>query len=205
MSEEAGFEGPPPPTPDMPAEVAPDSPEAPAHPTADQLLGLGTKCLEASQRDDLEAVAAAHAEKTGKDNPNSHRTGFFTGEGELPMSADSVYRSVDVRGIEDLAESGVVRGAYTATDGERAQTSGHTTYWNPGNPDKKHPFKKEGAFIIEAPKEAADAGWVTADKVTAIHTKNEAGEIVDLLGMAREAAAREAVPAAETAAASGVE
>jgi|GEM_PF-1974447 len=174
------------------------SAEAPAQPNDAELLALGTKCLEAAQRDDLEAVAADHALMTGKDNPNAHSPGLFVGEGEVPMSADSVYRSVDVRAIHDLAESGVVRGAYTATGGERAQTSGHTTFWNDGNPDKKASFKGKGPYIIEAPKAAAEAGWVTADKVTAIHTKNPAGEVVDMLGMARQAAAEQAKPAAET-------
>ena len=97
-----------------------------------ELRELGHLCAVAMERDDLDAVAAEHEATTGLQNPNKHSEGLFVGEGDVPMSDSSVYRAVDARGVRDLAEAGVVRGAYTATEGSRANTSGHSTFWNNG-------------------------------------------------------------------------
>src|SRR4051812_22720062 len=84
----------------------------------EQLYALGDLCLQAAVELDLESVTAAHIAMTGRDNPNEIAREFFVpGQAGPVMSADHAYRSVDVRAIEDLAESGIVRGAFTATNG----------------------------------------------------------------------------------------
>ena len=86
-------------------------------------------------------------------------------------SSDSVYRQMDANGVNDLAESGIVRGAYTA--GKRSKTSGHTTYWNNGESGQASTIGQ--GFTIEAPRADAEAGWVTADKITGVYTRDRDG------------------------------
>ena len=144
----------------------------------EELQQLGHLCRIAMERDDLDQVALEHVEMTGVENPNQHGKGFFVGEGDVPMTSDNVYRQVHQAAIEDLAETGVVRGLYTATNGERAQTSSHATYWNNGKDG--HKMTLGGRFIIEAPKSAAEQGWVKASDVKGIYSRDEEGELHDI-------------------------
>lgn len=139
--------------------------------------------LRAARDKNLVACAEEQTVRTGVENPNSHSKGLFIGDPEdgVPMHENSAYRTVDVRAIVDLIDSGVVRGAYTATGGERSQTESHTTHWSDGEEGRHHRFKSDGAFTIEAPKEVLDAGWVTVDKVTGIYTRGQDGRLVNLL------------------------
>ena len=139
--------------------------------------------LQATRGKDLVVRAEEQAARTGVENPNSHSKGLFIGDPEdgVPMHENSAYRTVDIRAIVDLIDTGVVRGAYTATGGERSQTESHTAHWSDGEEGRHHRFKSDGAFTIEAPKEALDAGWVTADKVTGIYTRGKDGRLVNLL------------------------
>jgi len=139
--------------------------------------------LQATRDKDLAACAEEQTAHTGVENPNSHSKGLFIGDPAdgVPMHENSAYRTVDVRAIVDLIDSGVVRGAYTATGGERSQTESHTTHWSDGEEGRRHRFKSDGAFTIEAPKKALDAGWVTADKVTGIYTRDQDRRLVNLL------------------------
>lgn len=125
-------------------------------------------------------MAEGHVVVTGKQNPNAAGNGLFIGPGEVPMSGDSDYRNVDGRGIADLIDSGIVRGAFTATDGQRSSTEGHTVYWYKGEEGRKMNFSSPGHFIIEAPKTAVNAGWVKASDVRAIHVKDSDGRLLDL-------------------------
>lgn len=146
--------------------------------TSDELRHLGHLCRLAAERDDLDQVAQAHVEMTGVGNPNQHGKGFFVGEGDVPMSSDNVYRQVHAAAIEDLAEAGVVRGQYTATNGERAQTSSHATYWHNGEDGRK--VSLGGRYIVEASKSAAEQGWVKASDVKGIYTRDADGELRDI-------------------------
>lgn len=147
--------------------------------TKEELARLGHLARLAIERDDLDAVVDAHIELTGKQNPNQHGKGFFVGEGDVPMSADNVYRQVHASAIEDLAETGVVRGQYTATNGEHAQTSSHATYWHDGKEGTN--VSLGGRFVIEASKEAAETGWVKASDVRGIYARSvDDGQLHDI-------------------------
>lgn len=139
--------------------------------------------LRAARKKGGAICAQEQAAKTGVENPNRHSKGLFIGDPAdgVPMHENSAYRAVDIRAIVDLIDSGVVRGAYTATGGERSQTESHATHWSDGEEGRHHRFKSDGAFTIEAPKEALDAGWVTADQVTGIYTRGHDGRLVNLL------------------------
>lgn len=144
------------------------------------LQEVATAFREAAVRSDLDEVIDAHVSATGKLNPNAAGEGFFVGLGELPMSGESDYRNVDERAIADLIDTGVVRGAFTATEGKRSNTEGHTVYWFRGEEGRKMCFTSPGHFIIEAPKAVVEAGWVKASDVRAIHAKDADGHLVDL-------------------------
>lgn len=143
-----------------------------------ELAHLGALVVEASLRDSLQSVAAEHAEMTGVENPNIHGKGLFIGKGEVPMSDESVYRSVQEPAVEDLAASGVVRGARTAGAGQ-INTSGHATYWNNGEAGKSTPLGQ--GVIIEAPRSDAESGWVTADKVQGVYARDIDGHVKNIL------------------------
>src|SRR5690349_15018371 len=118
-----------------------------------ELAHLGALVTEAALRDDLDAVVQDHVEFTGRQNPNSYSPNTLrVGEQVVPESSDNVYRAVDINGAEDLADSGIVRGAHTA--GKPAKTSGHTTYWNAGETGKGSTLGQ--GLVVEAPKSAAE-------------------------------------------------
>ncbi len=170
----------------MSSEILPSQPSAPERaehlrPLAvEDLQQLGHLCRIAMERDDLDQVALEHEQMTGKSNPNKLADGLFIGQGDVPMSADNVYRSADVRAIQDLAEAGAVRGAYTATEGTRANTSGHSTYWNKGKDGRNMKMNTDAHFIIEASRDAAEKGWVKASDVKGIYAKDSTGELHDI-------------------------
>lgn len=141
--------------------------------------------LQATRAKDSTIFVDELIANTGVKNPNRHSQGFFIDADDpidgVPMHEQNAYRAVDVRAIVDLIDSGVVRGAYTATGGERAQTKSHATYWSDGEEGRHHRFKSDAAFTIEAPKEALDAGWVTADQVIGVYTRGKDGRLVNLL------------------------
>lgn len=143
-----------------------------------QLAHLAARVVEAAMRGDLVEVAKAHIERTGVDNPNSYgKNDFRIGEPVVQERGDAVYRSVNERAIEDLGDSGIVRGAMSA--GKKANTSGHTTYWHRGEDDKGRTLGQ--GFVIEAPLEAAQNGWVTADEVTGIYARDNDGSVKNIL------------------------
>lgn len=143
-----------------------------------EIAHLGALVMDAAMRPDLGTVAADHVERTGVSSPNSYAPNQLRiGEQVVPESSENVYRQVTQAGVEDLADSGVVRGAYSA--GKRAKTSSHTTYWNTGE-DGKGSTLGQG-FVIEAPKEAAENGWVTADQVTGVYAKDSDGQVKNII------------------------
>lgn len=77
----------------------------------------------------------------------------------------------------DLATSGVVRGARTA--GQQGKTTGHTTYWNAGETGKGSTLGQ--GFVIEAPMQSVQQGWVTADKVRGVYARDTDGQVKNLM------------------------
>jgi len=143
-----------------------------------RLAHLAALVVEASMRSDLAEVAKAHVASTGVENPNTYAPNRFRiGEQVVPENSDSVYRQIQEPGIDDLAESGVVRGAKTA--GKPAKTEGHTVYWNNGETGKGSTLGQ--GFVIEAPLKAAERGWVRADEVTGIYTRDSDGRVKNIL------------------------
>lgn len=143
-----------------------------------ELAHLGALVMEAAMRTDLDTVVAVHTEETGTGQPNSYAPNRLRiGEQEVAESGDNVYRMVDKAGADDLARSGVVRGARSA--GVASKTSGHTTYWTVGE-DGKGSTLGQG-FVIEAPLEAAAEGWVTADKVRGVYARDSDGVVKNII------------------------
>lgn len=144
-----------------------------------RLAHLAALVVETSMRGgDLVAVAQAHVSRTGVEYPNSYAPNKLRiGAQVVPERSDSVYRQVTERAVDDLAQSGVVRGAKTAL-GE-GKTSGDTVYWNRGE-DGKGSTLGQG-FVIEAPVDAAANGWVTADQVRGIYARDDDGIVKNVL------------------------
>lgn len=144
-----------------------------------EIAHLGALVTEAALRDDLEEVVASeHVERPGVQNPNDFAPNRLRiGEQLIPESSENIYRMVTEDGVEDLAETGIVRGAFTA--GKRAKTTGHTAYWNKGE-DGKGSTLGQG-FVIEAPQVAAEQGWITADKVTGVYTRDSDGHVKNII------------------------
>ena len=143
-----------------------------------EIAHLGALVTEAAMRQDLGVAAQLHAETTGVVSPNSFAPNILrVGEQVVPESDGNVYRQVDANGVEDLAESGVVRGAYTA--GKRAKTSGHTTYWNAGETGKGSTLGQ--GFVVEAGASDAAAGWVRADQVKGVYAKDSDGLVKNII------------------------
>lgn len=170
----------------MSAETLPSQPSVPERAehlrplSTEALVQLGHVCRLAMERDDLDEVARQHEEITGTTNPNKLANGLFIGEGQVPMSNDNVYRSVDRRAIDDFVVRGLVAGAKTATNGERGNTSGHATFWNKGIEGKNMKLNTDAHFIIEASRDAAEKGWVKATDVRGIYAKDSSGELQDI-------------------------
>lgn len=143
-----------------------------------ELAHLGALIMEASRRSDLIVVEADHVEQTGVKNPNSYAPNQLRiGEQAVPESDHNVYRQVTESGVQDLAESGIVRGAYTA--GKKAKTSSHTTYWNRGETGKGSTLGQ--GFVLEAPLSVAEKGWVTANQVKGVYARDSDGQVKNLI------------------------
>lgn len=145
-----------------------------------ELAYLGALVTEAAMRSDLAGVAQAHAELTGTPNPNDipKGRGMHIGSAEVPMSSEHAYRQVHTEAIGDLALSGVVRNPVTA--GVKEQTRwGHRVFWNNGEAGKNTALG--GRMVIEADKQAAHSGWVTADKVRGIYARDVDGQVKNIL------------------------
>ncbi len=114
-----------------------------------------------------------------ENNPNS--IGELIGIGrDLLTSPDSVYRSVgDRAAIDDLEKSGIVRNRQSAGLVEKSRW-GNRVFWSKGAEGKYHAVR-QGAYVIEAPLSVAQEGIVKRDDVKAIYTKNENGEVINLL------------------------
>jgi hypothetical protein len=143
-----------------------------------ELAHLGALVMEVAMGDDLQTVAAEHVVETGVENPNSFAPNMLrVGEQVVPESSDKVYRMLTEAGVADLANSGIVRSAKTA--GQRSKTSGHTAYWNQGETGKSSSLGQ--GMVVEAPIEAAAEGWVTADKVTGVYSRDSDGQVKNIL------------------------
>ncbi len=143
-----------------------------------EMAHLGGLTVQAGFREDLGAVSDQHVVSTGVENPNSIGSGFFVAGGEISMSDESVYRQVGMDAVEDLAMSGIVRNRHTA-QGEQSHRWGDKVFWHAGDSDKM--MHTGGRAVIEADKAAAEAGWITADKVTGIYVKDSDGVIKNIL------------------------
>jgi hypothetical protein len=111
-------------------------------------------------------------------NPNSIGELISVGR-DIPTSPDKVYRQVNgAEAIEDLQESGVVRNKQSAGVVEKNRW-GAAVYWSRGEEGRYHGVP-EGSYVIEAPLSVASEREVASADVTAIYTKNERGEVVNI-------------------------
>jgi hypothetical protein len=115
-----------------------------------------------------------------KENPNRifEMIGSFTAEsGGVVTSPEKVYRALrDYAAIEDLENSGVVRGRRAAGMAHNPKY-GDTVYWTKG---KEGSYIPVNYYVIEAPLSVAEKGIVTKRDVTAIYV-NQDGKISDIL------------------------
>jgi hypothetical protein len=121
--------------------------------------------------------------KIEKPNPNSIGELLSIGK-DLPTSPDKVYRSVGTKeAINDIEISGIVRNKQSAGLVEKSRW-GERVFWSKGDEGKYHSVSQNG-FVIEAPLSVAQERIVTKEDITAIYTKNENGEVVDILQQKR--------------------
>jgi len=114
-----------------------------------------------------------------KPNPNSIGEVLSIGR-DLPTSPDKVYRSVGTKeAIDDIETSGIVRNKQSAGLIEKSRW-GERVFWSKGSEGKYHSISRNG-YVIEAPLKVAEEGIVKKEDITAIYTKNENGEVVDIL------------------------
>lgn len=121
---------------------------------------------------------ASEENKAEKYNPNSIGELVSIGK-DLPTQSDKVYRSVtSIEAIYDIENSGVVRNKQSA--GLGISRWGDRVFWSKGAEGKYHNVQKDG-YVIEAPLSVAQERIVTKEDVTAIYTKNERDEVINLL------------------------
>ena len=153
------------------------SPEAARAPMSEaELMALGELCMPENIEADLGQVASSHAQLLAQ--PNSATAPSMFAEGDIATSEGFAYRQVGREAIEDLAASGVVRNGATA-QGEEHRRWGHRVFWHAGQEGRA--VNTGGRFIIEAPMDAVQSGWVTADKVSANFAQRPEGEVKNIL------------------------
>lgn len=112
-------------------------------------------------------------------NPNSIGELISLGK-DLLTGPDKVYRSVATReAIDDIENSGVVRNKQSAGLVEKSRW-GERVFWSRGGDGKYHPVPANG-YVIEAPFSVAQERVVKKEDVSAIYTKNENDEVLDIL------------------------
>lgn len=112
-----------------------------------------------------------------KINPNSIGELLSIGK-DLPTRPDRVYRSVNTQeAIDDIETSGVVRNKQSAGLVPKSRW-GERVFWSKGEEGKYHSVN---GYLIEAPLSVATERIVTREDITAIYTKNENGEVIDIL------------------------
>ncbi len=118
-------------------------------------------------------------EKNEVYNPNSIGELLSLSSG-IETKTGKVYRSVyGIGAVEDLMSSGVVRNAASAGVKEESRW-GDRVFWSKGEDGKKHTLQK-GGYVIEAPHDVASVRQVRAEDVTAVFTKIELDEVIDIL------------------------
>lgn len=127
-----------------------------------------------------EKIPEANQEsKEVKINPNSIGELISLGK-DLPTSPDKVYRSVGTKeAIDDIEKSGIVRNKQSAGLVEKSRW-GDRVFWSRGEEGKYHTVPNNG-FVIEAPLSVAEERVVTKEDITAIYSKNDMQEVVDIL------------------------
>ena len=127
----------------------------------------------------MEKIPSARKEsRTEKINPNSIGELLSIGE-DLPTSPDKVYRSVSTKeAIDDIENSGVVRNKQSAGLVEQSRW-GERVFWSRGDEGKYHTVP-QNAYVIEAPLSIAEERVVRKEDITAIYTKNENDEVIDI-------------------------
>lgn len=105
---------------------------------------------------------------------------------DVPTHPDKVYRSVKGLGaVEDIYDSGVVRSSVTAKETKDLEHSTNskgkkTIYWTRGVEGKSHMLPKD-MYLIEAPYDIAKEQLVKKEDITALYSKLETNEVVNLL------------------------
>ncbi len=118
-----------------------------------------------------------------KNNNNIGNIGISISK-DIPTSPDKVYRGVNGQpAVDDIFNSEEVRNKQSAGLGDSRW--GERVFWSKGEEGKYHPVTQD-RFIIEAPHDVAKERAVTPEDLTAIYTKNEQGEVVDVLQKEKE-------------------
>lgn len=113
-------------------------------------------------------------------NPNSIGEIVSLGK-DLLTNPDKVYRSVrDKKAIDDIKISGIVRNKQSQSEGLVKSRWGERVFWSQGAEGKYHVVQQNG-FVIEAPLSVAKERVVTQEDITAIYTKKENNEVIDIL------------------------
>ncbi len=107
---------------------------------------------------------------------------------DIPEYSDRVYRELTMPGahenLEDIEQSGLVRSRLTAL-GDKAQigvnhTADNKVWWTRGTEGRSYSIPKEG-YVLEAHHEKAQQGILKKDNLIAIHKKDNAGKVSNIL------------------------
>lgn len=131
-----------------------------------------------SEQNESKPGSKENSKEDSGNNPNSIGE-LLSISKDIETSPGNVYRSVmGFEAIDDLAKSGIVRNKQAA----RGTTSrwGEKVFWSKGENGKYHTLQ-EGGYVIEAPSSKAEEERVTLEDVTAIYTKNENGDVINII------------------------
>ena len=138
---------------------------------------FGNNAEKPKKPNNTDELVGNNAEK--QENPNSISE-LISMKSGLLTSPDKVYRSVgDIKAIEDISACGLVRNRQSAGIVPKCRW-GERVFWSKGAEGKHHVIST-GTYVIEAPLSIAEKRVVKIEDITAIYTKNENGEIIDIL------------------------
>lgn len=131
------------------------------------------KISETNQENKIESI-----------NPNSIGEIVSLGK-DLLTDPDKVYRSVrDKKAIDDIKISGIVRNKQSQSEGLVKSRWGERVFWSKGA-EGKYQIVPQNGFVIEAPFSIAKERVVRQEDITAIYTKEENNEVIDILKQER--------------------
>ncbi len=127
-----------------------------------------------------------HMEDIEKKNMNPNTAGeLYSISRDILTVPNKAYRFVKGKeAIDDLNNVGFVRNKQSAGLAQKPSNWGERVFWSKGAEGKYHGVS-QGTYVIEAPLSIVEERVVTKKDITAIYTKNENGEVINILEQQR--------------------